>query len=65
VPFSAFGVAAGVADEDESVPGDRRARDELAPVRVDDRRLPDALAGLEVIGQDPPVLAPRNSIPSR
>src|ERR1700734_814340 len=49
VPFSAFGVAAGVADEDEAVPGDRRGLDELAPARVGEHRLPDALAGLEVI----------------
>jgi hypothetical protein len=51
VALAAFGVAAGVADENKAVPGDRRGRDELAPACVGDRRRPNALAGLEVIGE--------------
>jgi hypothetical protein len=44
VSFAPFGVAAGVADEDEAVPGDRRGGDELAlapsAIVVAQRRLP-------------------------
>ena len=56
VPLAALEVAARIADEDEAVPGDRRRRHQLATFRVRDRRFPHSLAGLEVIGQHPPVL---------
>ena len=56
VALPAFEVAARVADIDEAVGGDRRRRNRLAMFRVRDRRCPDSLAGLEVIGQHPPVL---------
>src|SRR5271165_6116436 len=43
VPFAALEVSAGVADEDEAVPGDRRRRYVFALFRVPDRRLPEPL----------------------
>src|ERR1700760_523769 len=56
-PFAALGVAACVADENKSIPGDRRCGDKLALASVvGDGRAPDALAGLEVIRQHAPIL---------
>ena len=57
-PLAAFEVAAGVADEDEAVPCDRRRRHTFALRRIRYRRLPEPLAGLEVIGQHPTVVGP-------
>ncbi len=56
VPFGALDVSAGVADKDEALPGDRRRWHVFALFRVRDRRLPEPLAGLEVIGQHASVL---------
>ncbi len=55
-PLAALGVAARIADEDPPVPGDRSGGDKLALAAVGDGRLPDSLAGLEVIGQHAPIL---------
>ena len=55
-PLAALEVSARIADEDEAVPGNRGRRHRLAAFRVRDGRFPDSLAGLEVIGQHPPVL---------
>ena len=55
-PLAALGVAARIADEDPPVPGDWSGGDELALGPVGDGRLPDSLAGLEVIGQHAPIL---------
>ena len=56
VPFAALEVSAGVADEDETLPGDRCCRHIFGLFRVPDRRLPEPLASFEVIGQHAPVL---------
>jgi hypothetical protein len=58
VPFGALEVSASVADEDEALPGDRCRRHVFAFFRVPDRRLPEPLAGYEVIGKHAPVLGP-------
>ena len=55
-PLAAFGVAARIADKNQSVPRDRGGGDELALVPVGNGCLPDSLAGLEVIGQHPSIL---------
>jgi hypothetical protein len=52
----ALGVAVRVADENQSVPGDRSGGDELARAPICNGRLPDSLAGVEVIGQYAPIL---------
>ena len=55
-PLHALVVSAGIADEDEAVPGDRGGRCRLAEFRVRDCRFPNSLAGFEVVSQHPPVL---------
>ena len=57
-PLPALEVAAGIADEDEPLPGDRRRRHGFALLHIRDRRFPQPLAGLEIVGQHPPVLGP-------
>ena len=56
VALAALEVPARIADEDEAVRRDRGRRHRLAMFRVRDCRFPNSLAGLEVIGQHPPVL---------
>ena len=55
-PLSALFVAPGIADEDETVPGDRRSGHGLALLWIGDRGLPAPPAGLEIIGQHSSVL---------
>ena len=57
-PLPALEVAAGIADEDEPLPGDRRRRHGFALLHIRDRRFPQPLAGLEIVGQHAPVLGP-------
>src|SRR5262249_37366548 len=49
-------VPARIADEHFAVPCDRRRRHRLAELRIGDSRLPEPLAGFEVISQDTSVL---------
>jgi hypothetical protein len=63
VPFGALEVSAGVADEDEALPGDRCRGHVFALFHVCDRRLPEPLARLEVIGQHAPVVCPTEQSP--
>ena len=58
-PLHALEVAAGDADEDKAVPGDRRGRHDFALLGVGDRGLPEPLAGLEIVGQHRPSSVPR------
>src|SRR5262249_61287748 len=55
-PLHSFDVASRVADENQTVPGDRSRRGALALLRVPDHGFPDAFAGLEIIGEDTGVL---------
>src|SRR6185437_1871135 len=50
-------VSAGIADEDQAIPGDRSGRCRFAEFRVRDRRFPNALASFEVVSEYPPVLS--------
>src|SRR5271168_2077486 len=55
-PLHALLVAAGIADEYEALPGDRRRRHHLVLLRIADRRLPEPLTGLKVVGEYAAVL---------
>src|SRR5580704_2000485 len=57
-PLAALEVAAGIADEDEALPGDRRRGHTFALCRIRYLRLPETLAGLEVICEHPTVVGP-------
>src|SRR5262249_4026622 len=52
----ALDVAPGIADENQAIPGDWSGRGALALAWVRDRRGPDALSGLEIVGENPAVL---------
>ena len=54
--FYAFYIAAGIADEDNPVPDDRRGWYALASFWVGDTSVPYFFAGLEIIGKDAAVL---------
>src|SRR5580658_5618560 len=55
-PLHALLVAAGIADEYETLPGDRRRRHHLVLLRIADRRLPESLTGLKLVGEYAAVL---------
>ncbi len=55
-PLHALEIAAGIADENQAVPCDRSGRGALALLRIPDRGCPDALARLEIVGEDTGVL---------
>src|SRR5262249_1799412 len=56
VSVAAVEVAAGIADEDNAVPGDGSRRHRLAMFRVRDGCFPHVLAGVEIVSKDPSVL---------
>jgi hypothetical protein len=56
VPLPALEVSRRIADEDEAVRGNRSGRHRLALFRVRDCGFQHPLAGVEVVGQHPPVL---------
>src|SRR5262249_58735929 len=55
-PLHALDVASGIADENQAIPGNRSRRGALALLRIPDCGFPDALAGLEIVGEDTGVL---------
>src|SRR5215813_8154290 len=57
-PLHALEIATGIADENQSVPGNRCRRYALTLLRVSDRGLPQAITGLEVVREHAAILCP-------